>query len=194
MRAQNFRTFVGALNRWGAPAENQVYADIDGNIGYKPAGRFPKRDNWDGLLPVPGDGSYEWDGYFDMDVLPEEYNPKRGFSGTANAMSLPEDYPIDKFRVGFEWSAPWRYKRLWEVLERQDQHSLQDSTDLQRDYQSVFAREIIAGLTGAWFRSAPGRRLTRRMERCFRPRFSCCSVMERLVPPSPRASINALNR
>ena len=101
MRAQNFREFVGALNRWGAPSENQVYADIEGNIGYKPAGRFPKRDNWDGLLPVPGDGRYEWDGYFDMDVLPEEYNPKRGFSGTANAMSLPDDYPIDQYKVGF---------------------------------------------------------------------------------------------
>ena len=57
MRAENFREFVGALNRWGAPSENQVYADTDGNIGYKPAGRFPKRDNWDGLMPVPGDGS-----------------------------------------------------------------------------------------------------------------------------------------
>ena len=146
MRAQNFRTFVGALNRWGAPSENQVYADVDGNIGYKPAGRFPKRDNWDGLLPVPGDGTYEWDGYFDMDVLPEEYNPKRGFSGTANAMSLPDDYPIDRYRVGFEWSAPWRYKRLWEVLERQDQHTLRDSTDLQRDYHSIFAREVLSRL------------------------------------------------
>ena len=146
MRAQNFRTFVGALNRWGAPSENQVYADIDGNIGYKPAGRFPKRDNWDGLLPVPGDGRYEWDGYFDMDVLPEEYNPERGFSGTANAMSLPEDYPINKYRVGFEWSAPWRYKRLWEVLQNQDKHSVEDSTKLQRDYQSVFAREVISRL------------------------------------------------
>ena len=146
MRAQNFRTFVGALNRWGAPSENQVYADIEGNIGYKPAGRFPKRDSWDGLLPVPGDGTYEWDGYFDMDVLPEEYNPKRGFSGTANAMSLPQDYPIDQFRVGFEWSAPWRYKRLWEVLQEQDQHSLQDSTSLQRDYHSIFAREVLLRL------------------------------------------------
>ena len=89
----------------GAPAENRSAAWLC-NIA-KPAGRFPKRDNWDGHYP-PGDGSYEWDGYFDMDVLPEEYNPKRGFSGTANAMSLPEDF-IDKFRVGFEWSAPWRY-------------------------------------------------------------------------------------
>ena len=32
MRAQNFREFVGALNRWGAPSENQVYADTDGNL------------------------------------------------------------------------------------------------------------------------------------------------------------------
>ena len=144
MRAQNFREFVGALNRWGAPSENQVYADTDGNIGYKPAGRFPKRDNWDGLLPVPGDGSYEWDGYFDMDVLPEEYNPERGFSGTANAMSLPDDYPIETYKVGFEWSSPWRYRRLWEVLEADDEHSMEDSLALQRDYESVFARAVLA--------------------------------------------------
>ncbi|GIS19298.1 MAG: hypothetical protein CM15mP120_12140 [Pseudomonadota bacterium] len=41
--------------------------------------------------------------------------------------------------MGFEWSAPWRYKRLWEVLQNQDKHSVEDSTKLQRDYQSVFA-------------------------------------------------------
>jgi penicillin amidase len=146
MRAQNFREFVGALNRWGAPSENQVYADTDGNIGYKPAGRFPKRDNWDGLLPVPGDGSYEWDGYFDMDVLPEEYNPERGFSGTANAMSLPDDYPIETYKVGFEWSAPWRYRRLWEALETDEVHSMEDSLALQRDYESVFARSVLQRL------------------------------------------------
>jgi penicillin G amidase len=144
MRANNWREFLGAMNRWGAPAENQVYADVEGNIGYKPAGLFPRRRNWDGLLPVPGNGSYEWDGFFDMDVLPVEYNPERGFSGTANAMHLPADYPIDEYRVGFEWTAPWRHKRLWEVLEQQTRHSLQDSLDLQRDYHSVLAREVLA--------------------------------------------------
>ncbi len=146
MRAKNFREFVGALNRWGAPSENQVYADVEGNIGYKPAGRFPKRDNWDGLLPVPGDGRYEWDGYFDMDVLPEEYNPSRGFSGTANSMNLPAEYPINDYRIGFEWSAPWRYERLWEVLQQDNHHTIQDSLDLQRDYHSVLARKTIARL------------------------------------------------
>ena len=68
MRASNWREFRAALNRWGAPSENQVYADVDGNIGYKPAGLFPRRTNHDGLLPVPGDGRYEWQGFFDMDA------------------------------------------------------------------------------------------------------------------------------
>ncbi|MCZ6619388.1 MAG: penicillin acylase family protein, partial [Gammaproteobacteria bacterium] len=146
MRAQNWREFVAALNRWGAPSENQVFADVDGNIGYKPAGLFPRRENWDGLLPVPGDGRYEWNGFFDMDVLPEQYNPERGFTGTANAMSLPDDYPIATHRVGFEWSAPWRYRRLKEVLRNQSAHTLENSLSLQRDYHSILAREVITRL------------------------------------------------
>ena len=143
MRASNWREFLAALNRWGAPSENQVYADIDGNIGYKPAGMFPRRDGWDGLLPVPGDGRYEWQGFFDMDVLPVEYNPNRGFTGTANSMNLPDDYPIEKYPMGFQWNDGWRYDRLWEVLSGQDAHTLEDSDRLQRDYQSLLAVEVI---------------------------------------------------
>ena len=146
MGATDFRSFVAALNRWGAPSENQVYADVKGNIGYKPAGRFPKRNNWDGLLPVPGDGRYEWDGYFDMDTLPIEYNPKRGYSATANSMNLPPGYPINDFKIGFEWSAPWRYLRIMEALEDDANHSLEDSVNLQRDYKSVLARQVISKL------------------------------------------------
>jgi len=97
-------------------------------------------------LPVPGDGRYEWDGYFDVDTLPEEYNPARGFTGTANALNLPADYPIAEQKVGFEWSAPWRYRRLWEVLSAQKEHGLTDSHDLQRDYHSILAREVLSRL------------------------------------------------
>jgi len=143
MRASNWDEFLGALNRWGAPSENQVYADVDGNIGYKPAGLFPRRPNWDGLLPVPGDGRYEWQGFFDMDVLPVEYNPSRGYTGSANSMNLPKNFPIDKYPLGFEWVEPWRYKRLWQVLAGQDKHTIQDSLDLQRDYLSLLAVEMI---------------------------------------------------
>lgn len=143
MRASNWREFLAAMNRWGAPSENQVYADVDGNIGYKPAGLFPRRPNWDGLLPVPGDGTFEWRGFYDMDVLPVEYNPERGFTGSANSMNLPDDYPIEKYPMGFEWSDSWRYDRLWQVLGAQEKHSLEDSTALQRDYQSLLALEAV---------------------------------------------------
>ena len=146
MRSNNWREFLAALNRRGAPAENQVYADKDGNIGYKPAGLFPKRIGFDGLLPVSGHGDYEWNGYFDMDVLPEEYNPDRGYVFTANGMNLPNDYPIDDYPLGFEWSAPWRHKRIDKVLSIQVNHSFDDSLDLQRDYHSVLAEKLIQKL------------------------------------------------
>jgi penicillin amidase len=143
MRASNWREFLSALNRWGAPSENQVYGDVDGNIGYKPAGLFPRRPNWDGLMPVPGDGRYEWDGFFDMDVLPVEFNPDRGFTGSANSMNLPDEYAIDKYPVGFEWAEPWRYDRVWEVLSGQDAHTLGESAALQTDYQSLLAARLV---------------------------------------------------
>ena len=146
MRAGNWREFVAALNRWGAPSENQVYADTDGNIGYKPAGLFPRRRNFDGLLPVPGDGRYEWDGFWDMDVLPEEYNPERGWVGTANANNLPPDYDINTYRVGFEWSAPWRYRRLIEVLSTDTRFAPKNSIALQRDYTSTLAQAVLVEL------------------------------------------------
>lgn len=143
MRAANWRQFAAALNRWGAPSENQVYADIDGNIGYKAAGLTPLRSTWDGLLPVPGDGRYEWSGFADMDALPTEFNPERGFTGTANSMNLPADFDINRYRLGFEWSAPWRYRRLWQSLGGSDRHSPADSSALQRDYHELLADEVL---------------------------------------------------
>ena len=61
-------------------------------------------------------------------------------------MNLPADYPIDTYRIGFEWSAPWRHKRLWEVLATQEEHDLADSGALQRDYHSILARRLIQAL------------------------------------------------
>jgi penicillin G amidase len=146
MRAQNWDEFVAALNRWGAPAENQVYADVHGNIGYKPAGLLPRRPDHDGLLPVPGDGRYEWHDFHDMDELPVEFNPERGWVATANANILPPDFPIDRVRVGFEWTPSWRHDRIAEVLNATPRHSIEASHALQLDNISLPARMIVAAL------------------------------------------------
>ena len=59
MTAQNWNEFLATMRRWGAPSENQVYADTAGNIGWIPGGMAPRRLTYDGLWPVPGDGRYE---------------------------------------------------------------------------------------------------------------------------------------
>jgi penicillin amidase len=148
MRARDWDGFLAAMNRWGSPGENQVYADTDGNIGWKPAGLIPRRPNWDGLLPVPGDGRYEWEGFLEADELPVEFNPPRGWVASANEMNLPEGYPHEEKKVGFEWYAPYRYQRIAEVLSANPASSLQDSLRLQADHLSVPARRIVARLRG----------------------------------------------
>ena len=148
MRARDWDGFLAAMNRWGSPGENQVYADTDGNIGWKPAGLIPRRPNWDGLLPVPGDGRYEWEGFLEADELPVEFNPPRGWVASANEMNLPEGYPHEEKKVGFEWYAPYRYQRIAEVLSANPASGLQDSLRLQADHLSVPARRIVARLRG----------------------------------------------
>jgi penicillin amidase len=145
MRARDWDGFLAAMNRWGLPGENQVYADVDGNIGWKPGGRAPIRPDWDGLLPVPGDGRYEWAGFYDMDQLPVEANPTRGWVATANQMNLPAGYP---HQVGFEWAAPYRHSRIAEVLAGDDRLSIDSALRLQTDYSSLPARRLVQALAG----------------------------------------------
>ena len=59
----------------GAPPRTPVWVDRQGNIGWQASGIQPIRRNWSGILPVPGDGRYEWAGFRDMDELPVASNP-----------------------------------------------------------------------------------------------------------------------
>ena len=143
MRAKNFSAFRRAMLNWGAPTENQVYADVKGNIGWVPGGLAPKRPNWDGLLPVPGDGRYEWSGFWRGDQLPFTYNPKQGWFASANQMNLPDNYPYRERKLGFEWTNPSRFLRISEVLASLDKVSLEDSMRLQNDDLAIPARRLI---------------------------------------------------
>ena len=112
-RAQNWQQFESAMERWKVPSENIVYADRRGNIGEHSTGLAPLRKNWTGLLPVPGDGKYEWSGFIPNALLPHSFNPQKGFIATANQKMIPEDYG---YAVGYEWTGPARYLRATELL------------------------------------------------------------------------------
>ncbi len=146
--ARDWPAFKGALAHWAAASMNFVYADVDGNIGWIPAGKIPKRPNWDGLMPAPGDGRYEWDGFLTPDELPSLHNPARGWVASANEMNLPKDYPAEALNIGFEWADPGRIDRIGQVLSANDRVSIDDSLALQTDVFSNTAMRMVALLAG----------------------------------------------
>ncbi|MEV0522975.1 penicillin acylase family protein [Streptomyces sp. NPDC050439] len=148
MRAASPDAFVAAMRRWGAPGENQVYAAPDGTIGWRPAGRVPVRPGWDGTLPVPGDGRYEWDGFLDVEELPSVRDPAQGWFATANQLNLPPTYPNAEKTVTYDWYAPTRHDRITEELGSHSSWTVEDCVRLQTDYVSLPGRRIQGLLTG----------------------------------------------
>ncbi|MQA79445.1 MAG: penicillin acylase family protein [Streptosporangiales bacterium] len=142
MRADGWDGFLDAMARWGAPGENLVYADVDGNIGWKPGGLAPRRTGYDGLLPVPGDGRYEWDGFIPSEDLPEVFNPREGFFATANQYNLPPGTSPANV-TAYEWSGPDRHQRIVSVLAKDRDHSLRESGRLQNDVVSPRAQALL---------------------------------------------------
>ena len=92
-----------------------MWVDRDGNIGWQAAGIQPIRRGWSGILPVPGDGRYEWEGYLPITSLPHEVNPARGFIATANNFLMPDNYQY-KDLLHVTWSDAFRASRIEEVL------------------------------------------------------------------------------
>ncbi len=134
--------FLRAHDHWGAPPLNLVYADTAGDIGWAASGLTPRRPNWDGLLPVPGDGRYEWQGFLKGDDLPVSLNPAKGWLGTANEMNLPRDYPAEARKVSFEWSDRSRIDRINQVLSANTRVSIADSVALQTDSHSAISYRL----------------------------------------------------
>jgi len=157
MRAHTFEEFKHVLQGWGTPPINHVYADVKGNIGWAPTGFAPIRPNWDGLLPVPGDGRYEWAGQWSGDQLPRIYNPSSGYITTSNEMNLPPDYPYKERKLGFEWSPPFRHQRIDEVLSTPNRVSVEDSMVLQNDVVSIPARRLVSLLQPLTSEDPPAR-------------------------------------
>jgi penicillin amidase len=144
--AADWPGFYADMSQWGAPSENMIFASTAGDIGWIGAGRAPIRPNWDGLMPVPGDGRYEWKGFLTADQLPSVHNPSEGWFASANEMNLPAGYPVAERKVGFEWSDPSRIQRIKAALAANGHVSLADSMNLQMDATSPEACRLTAML------------------------------------------------
>jgi len=156
-RAQNWQEFTRAMERWKVPSENLIYADIDGNIGWIAAGLAPIRKKGNGLLPAPGEaGDYEWTGYLPLAEHPQLYNPPQHYIATANHNILPKGYP---HQLGYEWTPPFRFRRIDQVLKSGRNFTVEDFEKLQTDVTSLEAQEFVALLKKAPAGGGPARQL-----------------------------------
>ena len=141
-QATNWEEFREACAYSNIPGENMVWADRDGTIGWQSVGIAPLRRNWSGLVPVPGDGRYEWDGYLPMTAKPHVVDPPEGYFATANNDLIPRDFEYMD-AIGFSWSDPYRWLRIVEVLDGGVRFSVADMMRLQTDELSVPARQLV---------------------------------------------------
>jgi penicillin amidase len=146
-QAPSCAEFFDRAMYWKVPTHNLICGDKDGNIALQVSGLTPDRDGWNGRLPVPGTGQYEWRGF--RDDLPREFNPERGYIVTANDNTHPPGYegrPVFYHSTnGVETS---RVTRLHQILGTGEKFSVEDHQRIHHDAYSLTAERDLPSFRG----------------------------------------------
>ncbi|MFC1619329.1 penicillin acylase family protein [Candidatus Neomarinimicrobiota bacterium] len=146
--ATNWDEFTEAASYYGVPGQNMIYADREGNIGWRPFLKVPIRKAGGSLRVLPGaSGEYDWQGYVAFKQMPYRFNPPQGHIATANHQIITADFP---YYVSHYWLPQYRFRRISELLAARDSHSIETFMSTQTDVLSVQARDILPILLGAF--------------------------------------------
>jgi penicillin amidase len=141
-RARNWNQFHTAAADFAVPAQNLVYADTAGNIGYQAPGRIPIRRTGHGDWPVPGwDPAYDWAGYVPYEALPNVLNPKDGYVVTAN--QAPVDGSKYPYYLGDSWDYGYRSQRIIDMINADDDITVDDMAAMQLDTHNANAATLV---------------------------------------------------
>ena len=152
-QAESCTDFFERAMYWMVPTHSLICGDVEGNIALQVTGLTPDRDGWNGRLPVPGTGQYEWQGF--RSDLPREFNPARGYITTANNNVHPPGYegrPVFYHSSrGVETS---RITRLHQILGSEQRFSVEDHQAIQLDTYSLRSEADIPAFQG-WTSDVP---------------------------------------
>jgi penicillin G amidase len=138
--ATDWKGFRAAAAKLGAPAQNLIYADVKGNIGYQAPGIIPIREGYDGKWPVPGwDSRYHWKGTIPFPALPSVQNPPEGWIVTANQAVIGPQYP---FFITDDWSYGARSQRIVDLVEAAIADGQKIDADRMRAIQMDASNEL----------------------------------------------------
>ncbi|MBD3409441.1 MAG: penicillin acylase family protein [Ignavibacteriales bacterium] len=136
--ASNWEEFVASLESFATPAQNFLYADADGNVGWITGGRFPDRGGTPPFIYDGTDAANDWRGFIPFERNPRLFNPDSGVIATANTAPLVDP----GFYVSAAYAATSRFDRIHELLGAKEKHSEADLRRVQIDVVSPLAREI----------------------------------------------------
>ncbi len=142
-RASDWDEFREAASAFSVPAQNMVYADREGHIGYQAPGRIPiRRAGNDGTMPVEGwVSANDWSGdYVPFDGLPSVLDPEEGFIVTANQAAIDDAYP---YLLTEDWDYGYRSTRIREVLTEEGELSVGEMARLQLDTANPMAETLV---------------------------------------------------
>jgi len=138
---KNWDDFSKGVKQFGVPGQNIVYADNQGNIGWRPAVFVPIRKKGFSLIPRPGnDPSYDWQGKIPYEEMPFLYNPPKGYISTANNKTIGDDFP---YYISGLWADPSRAEQIVRRLGALDNMTVADMKSIQLDLTSPFAEETV---------------------------------------------------
>ncbi|MCF6239003.1 MAG: penicillin acylase family protein, partial [Candidatus Marinimicrobia bacterium] len=140
--ATNWDEFSTAVAKFWIPGQNMIYADLEGNIGWRPAVALPLRAPGTGLVPLPGDDpQWDWQGFVPFDEMPYQYNPDQGYIVTANNKTIGDEFP---YYISAYWEPPARANRINELLRVPGKlYTVEDMQEIQLDYLSDHARDLV---------------------------------------------------
>ena len=147
MLAKDVFEFDQALAEFDTVMFNFVFGDTKGNIGHRSTGRIPVRSDKNGAYMRDGAtvGNH-WQGWIPKDEMPGQFNPARGWVGTANHDTRVDDYPY-YYSSGFAPS--FRYQRIAELIESTPRTSPDDHRDFMLDIRNLQAEAFMPNVLTA---------------------------------------------
>ena len=146
--AHSFPQFQAAARDFAVPAQNLVYADIDGHIGYQAPGQVPIRQFATpgappGYWPAPGWKSrYDWKGFVPFAQMPTSYDPPEGFIVAANQAVSASTTPF----LTTEWDYGYRSQRIRDLIEATPKVTPARMSQIQMDDRNGFAPTLVREL------------------------------------------------
>ncbi len=137
--ARNWTDFLAAVSQISI-SQNFVYADVDGNIGYRMSGLLPIRPTQNGLVPVDGSTSAnDWQGYVPQSNMPVLFDPATHVIVTANNQIVPDDAGT---YVTSAWDQGYRARRITDLLLSSPHLTVADFERIQADVVSLPAIQL----------------------------------------------------